>query len=105
MQLGGFTQKEVGEFVEASTGVTLSQEARDLLHGRTEGNPLFVGEVTHQIGAEDLTTEGTWANTIPEGIRDAITVGSNGSLAYQEARADPHQRDPPSIGGDAKKNS
>ena len=73
MQLGGLTQQEVGEFVEASTGVAISQEAKELLHGRTEGNPLFVGEVTQQIRAEDLTTAGTWANTIPEGIRDAIS--------------------------------
>ena len=72
VQLGGLTQQEVGEFVEASTGVVISEQARDLLHGRTEGNPLFVGEVTRQIGPEDLTTGGAWANTIPEGIRDAI---------------------------------
>ena len=72
VHLGGLTQQEVGEFVEASTGVALSQEAAELLHGRTEGNPLFVGEVMQQIGAEDLTAGGEWAHTIPEGIRDAI---------------------------------
>ena len=72
MQLGSLTQQEVGEFVEASIGVALSQDVRELLHGRTDGNPLFVGEVTRQIGPEDLTVGGAWANTIPEGIRDAI---------------------------------
>ncbi len=73
VQLRGLTQHRVGEFVEASTGVAISEQARDLLHGRTEGNPLFVGEVTRQIGPEeDLSTSGAWANTIPEGIRDAI---------------------------------
>ena len=72
LQLGGLTQQEVGEFVQASVGVTLSSDAVDTVHRRTEGNPLFVGELVRLFSAEAMTEGQTWAETVPEGVRDAI---------------------------------
>jgi ATP/maltotriose-dependent transcriptional regulator MalT len=72
VQLDGLTQQEVGEFVEASKGVTLPDDALETVHRRTEGNPLFVTEVVELIDPGKITENRAWANIIPEGVRDAI---------------------------------
>jgi len=72
VQLGGLTQQEVGEFVEASKGVTLPGDALETIHSRTEGNPLFVNEVVELINPEQITEDRAWADIIPEGVREAI---------------------------------
>ena len=72
VQLDGLTQKEVGELVEGSAGITLTVEASEVIHKRTDGNPFFVGEVTRQATLNDITEDQGWASIIPEGVRDAI---------------------------------
>ena len=73
VHLGGLTQEEVGDFVEGTSGVILSRDTLELVHSRTQGNPLFVGEVARQLGSEGITQEDEWANTIPGGIREAVS--------------------------------
>ena len=70
--LGGLTEQEVGEFVEANAGVTLPSDALATIHSRTEGNPLFVNEVVGLIDPDQITENRAWAEIIPEGVRDAI---------------------------------
>ena len=72
VRLEGFNQREVGEFVEGSTGVALPLPTVETIHRRTEGNPLFVGEVVSLLTTEEIGEQSDWANTIPEGVRDAI---------------------------------
>ena len=72
VQLDGLSQQEVGELIEGSAGITLTLEAAEVIHKRTDGNPFFVGEVTRQVTVDNITGNQAWANVIPEGIRDAI---------------------------------
>ena len=72
VHLEGLTQQEVGEFVEASKGVTLPDDALETVHRRTEGNPLFVTEVVELIDPGQITENKAWSDIIPEGVRDAI---------------------------------
>ena len=77
IQLGGLTQIEVGDFVEANFGITLDENILEIVHTRTEGNPLFVSEVVRLIDPEQsprrLDNDMAWANIIPDGLRDAIS--------------------------------
>ena len=72
VQLSGLTRQEVGELVEGKAGITLTPEAAEAVHSRTDGNPFFVGELTHQVTVENVTRNEEWAGIIPEGVRDAI---------------------------------
>ena len=72
VQLGGLSRDEVGEFVEASAGVAVADAAIDSLHRRTEGNPLFVGEVVNSISPEEMVRDQAWIANIPEAVREAI---------------------------------
>ena len=72
IQLGGLTQQEVNQFAELTTGVVLPDSAMDLVHRRTEGNPLFVSEIVRLFSHGEGTTSAAWDATVPEGIRDAI---------------------------------
>ncbi|MCI0830576.1 MAG: AAA family ATPase [Chloroflexi bacterium] len=72
VQLGGLTQQEVGEFVEAKSGAVLPDDALETIHRRTNGNPLFVNEVVGLIDPKQMTENRAWTDIIPEGIRDAI---------------------------------
>ena len=72
IQLGGLTQQEVSEFAELSAGVALPDNALDLVHRRTEGNPLFVNEIVRLLSQGEVATDPGWAAMVPEGIRDAI---------------------------------
>jgi len=73
IQLGGLTQQEVGQYVEANSGVTLQGGAAEVVHRRTEGNPLFVSEVVRLLRPAEMTEDRAWAETIPEGVRDVIS--------------------------------
>ena len=72
VQLDGLTQQEVGELVEGNAGFTLTPEAAEVIHKRTDGNPFFVGEVSRQVTLDKITEDQGWASIIPEGVRDAI---------------------------------
>ena len=72
VQLGGLTRQEIGKFVEGHKGVNLSDDILDMIHSRTEGNPLFVNEVVELIDTEQMTENKAWSDIIPNGVRDAI---------------------------------
>ena len=72
IQLAGLTQQEVSQYVEANSGVTLQGGVAQVVHQRTEGNPLFVSEVVRLLSPADMTEDQAWAETIPEGVRDVI---------------------------------
>ena len=72
IQLGGLTQQEVAQYVEANSGVMIQGGAAELVHRRTEGNPLFVGEIVRLLRPAEMTEDQAWAETIPEGVRDVI---------------------------------
>ncbi len=69
VQLRGLSEQEVERFIEAVGGVSPSQGLVEAVHARTEGNPLFVGEVVRLLEHKD---DEEWEAVIPEGIRDAI---------------------------------
>jgi len=72
VQLEGLTRQEVGRFVEVATGVRPTPGLVEVLHSRTEGNPLFVSEVARLLRQEGLEGEQSQNLPIPEGVRDAI---------------------------------
>jgi DNA-binding CsgD family transcriptional regulator/tetratricopeptide (TPR) repeat protein len=72
VQLDGLSRKEVGELVLSKSGVEVSADAVAALHRRTEGNPLFVGEVVGSVSQEQLAGDSAWVYQIPEAVRDAI---------------------------------
>ena len=72
VQLDGLTQQEVRELVQGSAGITLTLEAAEVIHKRTDGNPFFVGEVTRQVTLANISEDQGWASIIPEGVRDAL---------------------------------
>ena len=73
LTLTGLSRAEVGEFVEARAGVTASEVAVDSLHERTEGNPLFVGEVVSSVSPEEIGQNQDWVADVPLVVREAIS--------------------------------
>ena len=69
----GLSRQEVGEFVQARSGVTIADAVIDTLHHRTEGNPLFVGEVVGSVGQEEMVRDQNWIASITEAVREAIS--------------------------------
>jgi len=80
VKLGGLTCQEIRELVEARSGIALAEDAVSTLHRRTEGNPLFVGEVVAAVGPQAITQDSSWTASIPEVIRE-VTVRRVGSLS------------------------
>ena len=72
LELKGLNQQEVGQLAEATRGLRLEQSLLETLHGRTEGNPLFVGEVVRVLGSEGGVDGLEWDLRIPSGIKDVI---------------------------------
>ena len=72
VQLGGLEPSEVGRFVELNAGVTLTQPNLEMVHTRTEGNPLFLNELVRLLDEEDTAASGDWTTSLPEGVRDVI---------------------------------
>ena len=78
VNLRGMRQQDVGQFIQKVSGLEPPQEFIELVHSRTEGNPLFVVEVVRMLEDEgNLTTE--WINSknegsirLPEGVREVI---------------------------------
>jgi predicted ATPase/DNA-binding CsgD family transcriptional regulator len=87
MKLGGLSLNETSRFIESATGETPSVELLAKVHDQTEGNPLFVAEMTRflvreaVLGADASTRlrgrSSAAANRIPEGIREAIGTRLN----------------------------
>jgi DNA-binding CsgD family transcriptional regulator/tetratricopeptide (TPR) repeat protein len=80
--LGGLDRQEVGELLEARTGIAIGSDAVDALHHRTDGNPLFVGEIVGSVTPEEMAQGLTWIDRIPEVVRDAIPSRIN-RLSHQ----------------------
>lgn len=72
VELAGLSRQEVGELVLSKSGIAAQDDAIAALHQRTEGNPLFVGEVVGSVSPEQLTGDTSWVYQIPEAVRDAI---------------------------------
>ena len=70
VRLGGLSRQEVEELAEAKTGVAVNGIAADTLYQRTEGNPLFVGEIVTSVAPEEIGRDRAWISSIPEAVRD-----------------------------------
>ena len=78
VQLRGFSLDEVARFIEVLSGITPPAELVATVHGRTDGNPLFVTEVVQLLLQEgELTPDSnrarqSWSVRIPEGTMQVI---------------------------------
>ena len=78
VQLKGFILEEVGRLIEVITGIVPPPELVAKVHGRTDGNPLFVKEVVELLTQEgEFTAKGSrenqsWSVRIPEGTMQVI---------------------------------
>ncbi|MFQ6029417.1 MAG: AAA family ATPase [Dehalococcoidia bacterium] len=70
--LEGLSEPEVGELLTSAAGVSPSSRLVEAIHSRTEGNPLFVGEISRMLGRERLREGQEQTFTIPEGVRETI---------------------------------
>ena len=75
LRLTGLTRDETGQFISAAAGQVPASELLSEVHAQTEGNPLFVAEMTRF-----LMQDGALASAlprIPEGIREVIGTRLN----------------------------
>ena len=76
ISLAGLSSREVGRFAELVTGAALSDPLVATIHERTDGNPLFVGEIVRLLGSDarpavdSLPGAGTYP--VPHSVREAI---------------------------------
>lgn len=72
--LNGLSEREVAELVEAKVGLKPPSTFASHLHQRTEGNPLFVGELVRAVAVEEQTRDmgSRWNVTIPESVKAVI---------------------------------
>jgi DNA-binding SARP family transcriptional activator/tetratricopeptide (TPR) repeat protein len=68
LELPGLREPEVAEYLERAAGEHASARLASDLHARTEGNPLFVGELVRL-----LALEGRERAAVPPGVRDVIS--------------------------------
>ena len=73
LALAGLDQGEVGRFIAGVAGIDPPADLVTAVHGQTEGNPYFVGELVRLLAAEHrLEAGGLRGLGIPEGIRHVI---------------------------------
>ena len=87
IRLRGLSESETAQFVTASTGQAPPADLLQSLYSHTEGNPLFVGEMTRYFLEEGfLDTQASTAPSssparrayaIPDGIKEAIGARLN----------------------------
>jgi tetratricopeptide (TPR) repeat protein len=74
--LGGLTRSEVGRYIAMTAGVDPDAALVDAVHHKTEGNPLFLGEVVRLLGAEGrlerFGEEPAGDLTIPREVREVL---------------------------------
>lgn len=75
MRLTGLTRAETGKFIAAATGQAPSPALLSNVHAQTEGNPLFVAEMTRFLMQENMLA--SMPRRIPEGIREVIGTRLN----------------------------
>ncbi|MCH7801284.1 MAG: hypothetical protein IIC24_07035, partial [Chloroflexi bacterium] len=64
--------EDEGQFIQAASGTQPPQEFVELVHSRTEGNPLFIGEVLRMLEQEGEAIQESEDLRIPEGVREVI---------------------------------
>lgn len=72
LRLSGLTHAETAHMMELAGGATLAPALVDAIHAQTEGNPLFVGEMTRLLAQEDSAASTGYVLRIPEGIKEVI---------------------------------
>ncbi|HEX5616307.1 MAG TPA: AAA family ATPase [Acidimicrobiia bacterium] len=73
LALAGMGVDEIATYVEQVTGTSPDPGVVDELRDRTEGNPLFVGEIVRLVSATGATDAVAFAGAVPEGVQEAIT--------------------------------
>jgi DNA-binding SARP family transcriptional activator len=74
LSLRGLSESEVGEYLRLTASEMASPQIVAALYGRTEGNPLFVGEIVRLLSVEGAVSEGLDESrlTIPRSVRGVI---------------------------------
>ena len=72
LRLGGLTHAETADMMQLAGGATFAPALVDAIHAQTEGNPLFVGEMTRLLAQESSSGGAGCALRIPEGIKEVI---------------------------------
>jgi DNA-binding SARP family transcriptional activator len=70
--LPGLSTRDVGEYIELSTGVEPTTPLAQAIHAKTEGNPLFVVETVRLLDAERRIADASVEPRIPLGVRAVI---------------------------------
>lgn len=74
--LGGLGPEDVARFIEISTGIPPHRGLVAALHGETEGNALFIGEIVRLLAHEGRLGEavegGSLRLNLPPGVREVI---------------------------------
>lgn len=82
LRLTGLSRDETGQMIRLAGGGAASPALVDTIHGQTEGNPLFVAEMTRLLVQEGVLgasargasapSQGAGSRRIPEGIKEVI---------------------------------
>jgi DNA-binding SARP family transcriptional activator/tetratricopeptide (TPR) repeat protein len=74
LALGGLSETEVAEYLELTASEILSPGLAAALHGQSEGNPLFVGEIVRLLAVEGTLPQSPDESrlAIPQSVRDVI---------------------------------
>ena len=86
LRLAGLSLGEASRFMSAASGRPLPPDLVAAVHGQTEGNPLFLGEITRFLVQEGVLDEAAAAaraglgpvlRRIPEGVKEVIGTRLN----------------------------
>ena len=86
LRLAGLSLGEASRFIAAASGRPLPADLLAAVHGQTEGNPLFLGEITRFLLQEGVLDEAAAAaraglgpvlRRIPEGVKEVIGTRLN----------------------------
>jgi DNA-binding SARP family transcriptional activator len=74
LSLRGLSERDVAAYVESTASELASPTLVAAVHGETEGNPLFIGEIVRLLSVEGVPSEssGTVPLSIPQTVRDVI---------------------------------
>ena len=72
LRLSGLTHAQTAHMMQLAGGATFAPALVDAIHAQTEGNPLFVGEMTRLLAQESAVGGAGCALRIPEGIKEVI---------------------------------
>ena len=72
LPLAGLSRPEGGQLIQSATGTEPLPPLVETIHARTEGNPLFLGEVVRMLTQEGPESWQERVTQIPEGVRAAL---------------------------------